>query len=97
MSDLLRLLVVGAAVATASFTITKSLVFSPLRVFIMNRSEWLGDLFTCYYCLSHWIAAASVAVVPAMQLSPWWPVDILVSWLFIVATSTAVIRNLFPN
>lgn len=54
--DLIKLIIVSLAVASISWTITKSLIFLFLRSFFCKRSKFLGNLFSCPYCLSHWVS-----------------------------------------
>lgn len=47
----------GLAIAAFVFTITKSRIFRGLRVGLWLRWQWAGKLFSCPYCLSHWVSA----------------------------------------
>ena len=47
---------VSMAIAAISMTITRALVFKKLRDWIANNNEFMGDLFNCPYCFSHWMA-----------------------------------------
>jgi hypothetical protein len=56
-TDLIFDWVVAACVtATITLTISRALIFSPLRKFLSSRVPFLGDLVNCPYCLSHWVA-----------------------------------------
>lgn len=48
------------AIATITVTIGKTHAFSAMRSAVRHRSEWLGRLVSCPYCLSHWCALAVV-------------------------------------
>lgn len=48
------------ATAALSVTIAKSTVGAPLRHAGYLVSDTIGDLLSCYYCISHWIALALV-------------------------------------
>lgn len=48
------------AIAAATVTIGKTGLFAPLRAAVRRRSERLGRLVGCPYCLSHWFALALV-------------------------------------
>lgn len=52
----IQLIIISLAVASISFTISRSIIFRPIRLFICNRSKFLGELISCIYCLSHWIS-----------------------------------------
>ena len=63
MLDLvLVVLVMGAAVAAASVTLSLSKAFAWLRDWVDARSEFWGNLLGCPYCVSHWFALAAVAL-----------------------------------
>lgn len=47
-------------IAPAAMTLTMAPVFRDLRVFIARRSSFLGGLFGCPYCMSHWLALFGV-------------------------------------
>lgn len=57
------LLVLAAAVASVSWTITQEEIFREVREYFSNKSQTAENLaarkffyaFTCEYCLSHWI------------------------------------------
>jgi uncharacterized membrane protein len=55
--------VLSLAIAAVSTTITRAMIFAPVREDIADRNEWLGELFACPYCLSHWLAGAAVLIV----------------------------------
>jgi len=44
------------AVASFSWTISRSKLFKSFRSWISKRSYRLGELFSCPYCLIHWVA-----------------------------------------
>jgi uncharacterized membrane-anchored protein len=91
--DYLRALIVvvflALAVSTLSMTITKAKVSKPLRDAIAKRSKWFGELFSCPYCMSHWLAFGAVAIYrPAVVDSGVYVVDLFVSSLVIVALAS---------
>lgn len=83
---LTNLLILGLASATVSVTVAQSRVFLPLRTFIKGKSEWLGELFSCPYCMGHWVSAVLVSgglTHPAWQ--SW-----VISWLAVTAISSLI-------
>lgn len=52
----IQLITISFAVASISYTISKSSIFYRFRYFIKNHSDFFGELFSCPYCLSHWIS-----------------------------------------
>lgn len=80
------ILALSLAVATVSMTITKAKVSKPLRESIAARSKWLGELFSCPYCFSHWVSFAAVAAVrPVLTDSGLYGLDLFVSALAVIA------------
>jgi len=53
---LFRLFVVASLVMGISHTVTKERLFEPLRARLGGKTTWLGYLFSCPYCASHWVA-----------------------------------------
>jgi FlaA1/EpsC-like NDP-sugar epimerase len=77
------------AVSVISLTITKSKVFSGIREKIVQKSERVGSVVICPYCLSHWISFLLVAVYRPMTVSSGMLIiDLVVSALVIVALAT---------
>lgn len=54
------LLIISMAVTTVSLTVARSKIFEPFRSFVQSKSKFLGELFSCFYCLSHWVAIVMV-------------------------------------
>jgi hypothetical protein len=44
------------ASALVSFTISEAKLFLPFRDYIRKRNTFLCQLFSCGYCLGHWVA-----------------------------------------
>lgn len=51
------------ATGAAAFTITRTKISEPFRAAVKEQSAWLGNLVTCPYCTSHWLAAAAVVLM----------------------------------
>ena len=99
--QLFQLFVIASVVMGASHTIGKERIFEPLRRRMGGRDTWLGYLFCCPYCLSHWVAFAVVPMTGAYYVDvvvfPS-PIRTFVSWLLssiFVATVAAYLRVLF--
>lgn len=52
----IQLIIISLAIASISFTISKSSIFRSSRLFIYKYSNFFGELFSCPYCISHWIS-----------------------------------------
>lgn len=55
-----QFLILISAIAVVAVTVTKSSLFESVRFFFQKRSRFLGGLFSCPYCFSHWLAFAAV-------------------------------------
>lgn len=87
--NLLTLAFLALAVSVVSLTIAKTRAFSVIREKIAAKSEWLGYLFSCPYCLSHWISFLVVAVYRPITVSSGIILaDLAVSAFVIVALAT---------
>ena len=69
--EVVRLALLAPAVAVVSMTVTMSKLFSPLRKVAKSGSEWLGELLSCPYCISHWVALAAVLVLVPFTSVAW--------------------------
>jgi len=59
LNFIIYFLLMALAVASICFTISKSELFNPIRIFIFkyNKGKLFYKLIHCPYCLSHWVAA----------------------------------------
>lgn len=89
-------LVIAVAVAAAALTITRATVFKPLRLWIKGKNAFIGELFSCPYCMSHWISLIAVLVLkPRIVVSDVPIADYIVSIFFIVAVASATASAIF--
>lgn len=89
MHPWLVVLLLVCATSTVSMTVTKSKVAEPFRAFLSHHSPWLGKLFSCPYCFSHWTAFALVYLTK-IQVFPNWFVNFFVVAFAIVSLSTVL-------
>lgn len=84
--------VTALALATAaiSTTISRAHVFASPREWIASRSTWLGELVSCSYCTSHWVAMTLVAIYRPVLITQWIIADLLVSMFAVVAIAAIV-------
>lgn len=66
-----------------SFTITETKVFAPLRQWLKKKSTFFGDLFSCGYCLGHWITLVLVVLFKPRLFQSWWLLDYTLTALVI--------------
>ncbi|MBN1480881.1 hypothetical protein EH223_00190 [candidate division KSB1 bacterium] len=72
--------------ASLSFTITETKIFAPLRQWLKSRSTFFGELFSCGYCLGHWIALVLVLIFKPRLFDIWWVFDyfcavLIIAWI----------------
>lgn len=61
-SMILKAFLLSVITASISFFIAHSQLLEDLRERIQERSKFFGDLFSCCYCLSHWVAVIIVII-----------------------------------
>jgi len=69
--------------ASISFSVTETKLFKPLREWMKEKSTFFGELFSCGYCLGHWVAFALVAVYQPKIVAAWSPLDYFLTALLI--------------
>lgn len=82
-------LVLALVVSSISYTMSSMEIFEPLRDFCHRKNKWIGSLFSCFYCLSHWVTFFFVAIyrpeiIPGAHLF----INLIVSSFFIIQLST---------
>jgi hypothetical protein len=100
MTGLAKLLAVSAVVMSLSYTITKERLFAPLRQRLGGPETFFGYLFSCPYCISHWLAFLLVPLTGSYYIDValvGWP-GALLEWFLssiLVAVVAAFLRVLF--
>lgn len=81
--------VLGMAVAALSITITRASVFEAPRGYVAAKSTFFGTLFSCTYCMSHWVSFIVVGIAFDASLTA----TILLAFIvvFIVKVYTTII------
>ncbi|MCP4401367.1 MAG: DUF1360 domain-containing protein [bacterium] len=72
--------------ASIAFTVTEVKLFEPFRLWIKEKSSFLGELFSCGYCFGHWVAFLLVAIYQPRPFEIYWLPDyfltaLVISWL----------------
>ena len=76
--------------ASVAYTITEAVIFAPLRVYMSGLHDKLGELFSCGYCMSHWVAFFFTAVYqPRLFYSSLALLDYFATAIFIVWLAAA--------
>lgn len=87
-------LVLAVASASVSMTVTQTELFAPVRAAAHKAGHMIGHLFHCFYCISHWVVIAGVAVYRPVIISSGAP---LIDWTvsaFFTITLTALFSGL---
>ncbi|MDN3514421.1 MAG: DUF1360 domain-containing protein [Candidatus Brocadia sp.] len=61
--------------ASVSFTVTETKIFKPMREWVKGKNSFLGELLSCGYCFSHWMAFILVAIYRPILFESWWLLD----------------------
>lgn len=85
MNDVILLILISLAVASTSMTISKSTLFSPLRIWIKNKDELCCELISCPYCVSHWISLFISLLIDITVTNSW--LNIYIIMFSIIALS----------
>lgn len=84
------------AVGVATLTLTKSKLFRPWRDLCSRGPGWWGTLWSCHYCLAHWLAGLAVWATGGAWAFTGTPVlDWLVTTLCVIAGSMVVATVVF--
>lgn len=90
ISGLCQIAVLSLATAAISVTISKARVFASARQWVAERNKWLGELLSCSYCTSHWVAIAFVAIYCPVIIAQGNIVDLIVAVFTVVAMAAVV-------
>lgn len=85
---LITMAAIALAVAAAALTITRAVVFAPLRNWVAKHSDFFGELISCPYCTSHWLAIAGTVVFQPRITHTWLVLDLTLTAFVIVALAT---------
>jgi len=89
--NIIKLVFISLAVSSISMTITKAEIFAPIRNLLGRISKWLGKLFSCPYCMSHWIALPFIILYePTItSLDGGWAIfDYVLCWFAVVTLAS---------
>lgn len=94
LEPFMQLLILAAANASISITLTQSKMFDNVRALadVINPG-FLGETFQCRYCMSHWIGLLLVAIYQPVMIHAWGVADYAVS-LFVLVCITSIIGSI---
>ncbi len=90
LNGLYQVIVLALATAAISVTTSKSRLFASAREWSAKKNTWLGELVSCSYCTSHWVAITLVVIYQPVVVSQWVVIDLFVSVFVIVAIAAIV-------
>jgi hypothetical protein len=96
-----QLIAVSLVVMGLSHTIARERIFEPLRARLGGKDTWVGYMFSCPYCISHWLALMLVPLTGtyAIDVVPRWGIAARVlRWILsslLVAVLAAFCRVIF--
>ncbi len=94
MENLSNILYLSAAIAAISLTVTRAVVFRWWREWVDSKNKFIGELFTCPYCFSHWLSIAAVIIYqPRLVTSNILILDLIVS-IFVMVTVSSLFCGL---
>lgn len=93
IDGLYQVAVLALATTSIALTVAQAQIFAPARGWIAKRNHWLGELVSCSYCTSHWVALALVAIYRPTLVECWRVADLVVS-VFVVVTISTVVSTL---
>lgn len=81
-----RVILLSIVTASISFTMTETKLFKPVRVWLKGKNGFMGELFSCGYCIGHWIAVTLVLIYRVQIFNVWSPLDyfltiLVIAWL----------------
>ena|SRR5688572_7956653 len=93
--DLKACALIGAAAAAIAVSFTQGPVFEPLRKWIAARGKTIGELVHCFFCTSHWVVFAGIAIYRPRPLQLSMVADLIVAAFLGVAVATIVSGMMF--
>jgi hypothetical protein len=83
---MLQVIYLSLVTASISFTVAETKLFTSIREWVAERSNFLGKLLSCGYCFGHWVAFALVAIFRPRLFESWWLLDyfltaLVIAWL----------------
>jgi hypothetical protein len=96
-NDFIACVVIALTCSGIAMSFTQGSMFDPVRAWIMSQNKLLGDLFKCFFCLSHWLAFAAVAIYRPRPLQSMLLVDLIVAAFTIVTLATLASGLMFAT
>jgi hypothetical protein len=87
-NDFIACVIIALTCSGIAMSFTQGSMFDPIRAWIMTKNKLLGDLFKCFFCLSHWLAFAAVAIYQPRPLRSTLLADFIVASFTIVTLAT---------
>lgn len=85
---MIELFLLSVTVAAMSWLLTQSELLEGFRRWIRKRWIPAGKLFSCYYCIAHWIALIFVGAFNVNIVKTFWPLSWLLAVLIVAWIAT---------
>lgn len=82
---MINLALISLATLSISYTIGRGAVFERFRIYLLDKGFFfLYELFSCPYCISHWIAFILTVIYRPNIINYFYPLDICVESAVVV-------------
>ena len=91
---MITIAILALATASVSMTLSKAQIFAGLRKWLLDGCwlrVWVGELLSCPYCTSHWVALVLVLAYRPILVQAWLPLDLAVA-VFVIVTLAAPLQ-----
>ena len=89
MTEFVKLLLLSVACGSISMTVSKSKFFQPFRRLVKSKSPFFGELFSCPYCVSHWVSILlTIIYFPRPVCSRYAIIDAWISIMMMVSLAS---------
>ena len=96
LGSLWACIVIAIAASSISYTITQTELFIPVRTWSQKLGHMIGYLFSCFYCMSHWVVLAGVLIYkPVLLNSGYLAIDLVISTFFTITLCAFICGLIF--
>jgi hypothetical protein len=91
MNQYVQFMAIALCNGVIAMTLTKAVIFHTFRQWLVDKSNFIGELIQCPYCTSHWIAAVAMVIWhPRFTDCGFLPVDYIATGFALTALSSMV-------
>lgn len=100
LENLPAFIVAGCALGTGNLIITKTKIFEKMRLWILSKSSFFGELIKCPICFGTWLAVPGTVITGSIIQTTLILPNLFLSWLFLdflILVATGIIFNLYKD